>query len=82
MAELPKHTNSLQIKVDNKVKPYKKVDAIIIPEGATNGDVIKALFPEIEMWGKSEKTLDYSLGGMIHRVTKSWWNAPYRKVEE
>ena len=53
--------------------------AIIVPEGATNGDMIKAMFPDIEMWGESKDTLDYSLGGMVHRVTKSWWNAPYKK---
>lgn len=59
------------------------VPAIPIPDGATNGDMIKAMFPNIEMWGESEKTLDYSLGGMIHRITKSWWNSPFRKeVEE
>ena len=51
----------------------------IIPENPTNGDMIKAMFPEVKMWGESEQTLDYSLGGMVHRVTKSWWNAPYRK---
>lgn len=54
-----------------------------ILDGLTNGDVIKALFPDIKMWGESEKTLDYSLGGMVHRVLKSWWDAPYKiKPEE
>ncbi len=43
----------------------------------TNGEKIQAVFPDIEMWGESKDTLDYSLGGMIHRVTKSWWNAEY-----
>lgn len=57
------------------------VDAIVIPEGATNGEMMYAMFPDIEMWGESKDTLDYSLGGMIHRVTKSWWNAPYKKGE-
>lgn len=56
-------------------------NAIIIPKNPTNGDMIKAMFPNIEMWGESKNTLDYSLGGMIHRVLKSWWNAPYKKGE-
>lgn len=57
------------------------VNAIVIPDETTNGDMIKAMFPNIEMWGESKNTLDYSLGGMIHRVLKSWWNAPYKKGE-
>lgn len=58
------------------------VNAIEILDGATNGDMIKAMFPNIEMWGESKNTLDYSLGGMIHRVLKSWWNAPYKAESE
>lgn len=45
----------------------------------TNGEKMQAVFPDIEMWGESKDTLDYSLGGMIHRVTKSWWNAEYQE---
>jgi hypothetical protein len=40
---------------------------------------MQADFPDIKMWRESKDTLDYSLGGMIHRVTKSWWNAPYKE---
>lgn len=54
---------------------------LAIPDNPTNGDMIKAMFPNIEMWGESKNTLNYSLGGMIHRVLKSWWNAPYKKGE-
>lgn len=54
---------------------------LTIPDNPTNGDMIKAMFPNIEMWGESKNTLNYSLGGMIHRVLKSWWNAPYKKGE-
>lgn len=46
----------------------------------TNGEKMQAVFPDIEMWGESKDTLDYSLGGMIHRVTKSWWNAEYKEL--
>lgn len=45
----------------------------------TNGEKMQAVFPDIEMWGESKDTLDYSLGGMIHRVTKSFWNAEYKE---
>jgi hypothetical protein len=45
----------------------------------TNGEKMKADFPDIEMWGESNDTLDYSLGGMVHRVTKKWWYAEYKE---
>ena len=45
----------------------------------TNGEKMQAVFPYIEMWGESKDTLDYSLGGMVHRITKSWWNAEYKE---
>lgn len=45
----------------------------------TNGEKMQAVFPDIEMWGESKDTLEYSLGGMIHRVTKSWWNTEYKE---
>lgn len=44
----------------------------------TNGEKMRAVFPDIEKWGESKDTLDYSLGGMVHRVMKSWWNAEYK----
>ena len=41
-------------------------NAIIVPKGATNGDVLKALFGENAL-----RVLD------AHNH-KSWWNSPYR----
>lgn len=40
-------------------------NAIIIPRGATNGDVIKAMFPK-----------NYT--NIYDRSVSSWWNAPYK----
>lgn len=62
-------------------EPLALVDgqfSIEIMQNMTNGDMMQAVFPDIEMWGKSKDTLDYSLGGMVHRVMKSWWNAEYK----
>lgn len=70
--ELPKHTNSLPIKADDRVEPYKNVNAIIIPEGATNGDMMAVVFPDKSTFN----------GGEGLYFNKDWWNAPYRKVEE
>lgn len=38
---------------------------VAIPEGATNGDVVMAIFKEIQY---------YSDG----KISASWWNAPYK----
>ena len=68
---LPKHTNSLPIMEDTKIKPYKKLDVIPIPEGATNGDMIKAMFDELTF-----------NGGVGLYFKKDWWDAPYKKAVE
>lgn len=43
----------------------------------TNGEKMQEVYPDIEILGESEDVFEYSLGGKIHRVTKSWWNAEY-----
>ncbi len=45
----------------------------------TNGEKLREVFPDIKMWGESKDTLDYCLGGMVHRVMKSFWNAEYKE---
>ena len=74
------------------------VNAIEIPDGATNGDVIKALFPNFicneerkatrhlcnEEW---KTTRHFNLYVEEHLeitgvTTSDWWNAPYRKDDE
>lgn len=84
--ELPRHTNSLQIKVDDRVKPYKKLDVIPIPAGATNGDMIKAMFPNGKEYDNDgdvryeiEIDFDYSFCSYFDGV---WWNAPYKRESE
>ena len=47
------------------------VNAIPIPDGATNGDMIKAVFP-LEVW----------LQMKAREFNKSWWNAPYEGGKE
>ena len=61
------------------------VDAIEIPEDATNGDMIKAMFPNCEQKehmnnGYFEMYFDNDLRNASYmRVSKNWWNAPYKK---
>lgn len=66
------------------------VPAIIIPKNATNGDMIKAMFPNAkinEIKGTFDKKtlLGYRtwLGGRSQDFLSDWWNEPYKKeVEE
>ena len=44
---------------------------INIPEDATNGDVIKAVFPNLSEY-------EYSL----MRFDKKWWTALYKEIKE
>ena len=70
-------------------------DAIPIPEGATNGDMIKAIFniPDGEIDEGLSTTYIYTKtrvlkgGSQDHlreRITfnRDWWNAPYKKGEK
>ena len=61
------------------------VNAIPIPEGATNGDMIKALFPNLRVEDNGGSIyLRYPDGGWIvyDRKWWNWWNAPYKKGSE
>ena len=65
-------------------------DAILIPKGATNGDMIKAMFPNAEislLKSEHEKTkvaVEWKfepLPNYYNLFFEDWWNAPYREVE-
>ena len=49
---------------------------ITIPDNPTNGDMIKALFPN-ERIGHCENCTDL---GDIATFDDDWWNAPYKKL--
>ena len=55
------------------------VNAIVIPEGATNGDVIKAMFPNFHT-DEMSHTIWVGYDDMSFR--KEWWNAPYKAESE
>ena len=88
--------NDLSIIDDNGNATYvydvgelPKANVIPIPDNATNGDMIKAMFPDCEQKenihnGYFEMYFDGDFGNPSYmRVSKDWWNAPYkRKVEE
>lgn len=53
------------------------VNAIEIPKNATNGDVIKALFPNVKIGdcNNNGNFITYTVGDTVE---KAWWYAPYK----
>lgn len=51
--------------------------------GATNGDVIKMLFPNIEVYQNVRSNV-HAYIGIVADITaqKEWWNAPYKSESE
>ena len=50
-----------------------------LSNNVTNGDVIKALFPNVHCNETCNETLVWTdLDSESTRFLKSWWNAPYR----
>lgn len=61
------------------LKAFEK--ATVIPDDATNGEVIKAMFPKLE---SREKAFEIELNvnkNKIGNISANWWNAPYQKGE-
>lgn len=50
-----------------------------IPDNATNGDVIKSMFPDIEeIEDRMDEVVAKALGS-YRSINKNWWNASYQK---
>lgn len=66
---------------DYDVSIYK---AILIPKNATNGNVIKAMFPSMIIQERNNVTLD--IRGKTVEFTgmalREWWNTPYNTESE
>lgn len=72
---------SMEFEVLNKQPTVK---AIIIPEGATNGDMIEAMFPNAQVTRENDtyiyvENIDSYLP---LEIFKPWWNAPYKAESE
>lgn len=80
---------------DRIVKSRPTADVIQIPEGATNGDMVKAMFniPDSEIDEGLSTTYIYTKtrvlkGGSQDRLreqitfNRDWWNAPYKAESE
>ena len=63
------------------IKAYK--NAIFIRKNATNGDVIKAMFPDVEVKEKNNGIEVYfGIGTAIQFFNHQWWNAKYKAESE
>ena len=63
------------------IERCQTVNAIKIPPNATNGDMIKAIFPNVKYYMycvevKLEYHSQYDTGLLFD---KKWWNAPYKR---
>lgn len=62
-------------------------NCIEIPKGATNGDIIKIIFPDVII-SESEDTVHLKYPAVnsdplfFVQVSKSWWNSPYKVESE
>ena len=59
---------------------------LTIPENPTNGDMIKALFPNIEIYDSEKMESVYTgipfgkyIGANVDCM-RDWWNAPYKEI--
>ena len=81
-------TRNLKYTEENKVNTFDtnisdvlKVleNCIEIPNGATNGDVIKTIFPNIEIEGIGGEIKCIATKNGTSYFALDWWNAPYKK---
>jgi hypothetical protein len=59
-------------------------EMVIIPDGATNGDMIKAMFPTAKTWEVTRDDvhcayIEFKDICEIKSFPLSWWNAPYKR---
>ena len=61
----------------------QKVLTVPIPDNATNGDVVKAVFPKARIYEDKSETM-VCFDGLVKRCyyPLSWWNASYKAESE
>lgn len=77
------HLDRLMNEIDN-FPTISLENAIPIPEGATNANAFKAMFPSIDasVSGNGDVVDVYNLGIYCQTFDTEWWNAPYRVESE
>lgn len=60
------------------INQCKIEDAIIIPDGATNGDVFMPMFPDLKIEDNIGSIYMHNDNGIALIIDKKWLNAPYK----
>ena len=63
-----------------QLRKQESCDDIELPNGATNGDMIKTMFPNIEIEGIGGEIKCIATQNGTSYFALDWWNAPYKKV--
>ena len=69
-------------------KKFKDLEFITLPDNATNGDMIKAMFPNTRIYesGLDHLSVEVRIGEypaeLTMNVSGKWWDSPYRKEQE
>ena len=66
------------------IQNYPTAPAIPIPENATNGDIIKALFSNVKWWVNEDNevfTDHETINSNRVAINADWWNSPYKRGE-
>ena len=79
--ELTRNLKHTEENFDANISDVLKVleNCIEIPNGATNGDMIKTIFPNIEIEGIGGEIKCIATKNGTSYFALDWWNAPYKK---
>ena len=72
-------------KEENRVFLHEQQSYIEIPKGATNGEMMKIMFPDIEIegiWGDAIKSIAVNIGFETSYFALDWWNAQFNRGRE
>ena len=69
--------NTFDINISDVLKVLE--NCIEIPNGATNGDMIKTIFPNIEIEGIGGEIKCIATKNGTSYFALDWWNTPYKK---
>lgn len=77
------NTYDVTIHCESKEDQEKLMSSLVIPRvGKTNGDMIKALYPNCKTWEvDTDMAVDLPDMLRINLIPLDWWNAPYKRAE-
>lgn len=67
---------------ESQIANASTANAIPIPKYATNGDMIKAMFPNLIYHEGMNKERIFDRDLIVGDVFNDWWNAPYKIESE